>query len=79
MAWRTEPDDLVWRQFHAAEMHCCLTLVGSEQNRGSVHPRRNVQDPRQAFVAAVYVHSGEIDARQLGAVFAASGDDPLYL
>ena len=47
-------DHLVCRQFHAADVHYWLTLVGGEENRGSLTVRRDVQNPRQAFVAALH-------------------------
>ena len=80
VACRTEPDDddLVWRQFQAAEVHCCLTLIGGKENWHPLPGWREVEDPSQVFVAALHPQPVEIGARQLGAVFAASNDDPLH-
>src|SRR3984893_15341723 len=79
VALRTEPDydDLVWRQLQAAEVHCCLTLIGGKENGHPLPAWREVQDPSQGFVAALHPQPVELGARQLGSVFAASGDDPL--
>jgi len=80
VACRTVPDDddLVWRQLQTAEVHCCLTLIGGKENGHPLSARREVQDPGQVFVAALHPQAVEIGARQLGAVFAARGDDPLH-
>ena len=71
-------DDLVLWQFPAIEMHGWLILISGENNRGPFPARRDVQDTRQTFVAALHPQAVEVNARQLGTVFAATDDDPLY-
>lgn len=64
--------------FPAVELHGWLILISGENNRGPFPARRDVQDARQIFVAALHPQTVEVNARQLGVVFAATGDDPLY-
>jgi len=71
-------EDLVLCQFPAIEMHGWLILISGENNRGPFPARRDVQNTRQTFDAALHPQSVEVNARRLGTVFATAGDDPLY-
>ena len=73
-----DDDDLVLWQFPAIEMHGWLILSSAENDRGPFLARRDVQDARQTFVAAPHPQTVEVNPRQLGTVFAATGDDALY-
>ncbi len=74
----SDDDDPVLWQFPAIEMHGWLILISAKNNRGPFPARRDVQDARQTFVAALHPQAVEFNARQLGTVFAATGDDALY-
>ena len=58
--------------------HGWLILISAENNRGPLPARRDVQDARQTFVGTLHPQTVEVNARQLGTVFAATGDDALY-